>query len=168
MGSSKNRLAALSALGLASFVLLVALCLSACGGGEGQAATSEHQASGHGGLRAEDVGPVLATLPYKIRLRPAQPPGPDDGAFRGSARGPKNTLVEFSIGVGPEAFAVPLPGIGTVHAVSNGDAGFAFNSYVSSPGGRFSRPGQWDEAVRMVVEMEERLCRKATGEACPD
>jgi hypothetical protein len=78
-----------------------------------------------------------------------------------------NTLVEFSIGVGPEAFAVPLPGIGTVHAISNGDAGFAFNDYVSG-GGHFNRPGEWKTAIHMVFEMEERLCRKATGEACPD
>lgn len=168
MATSKNRLTRGLSAWAACLFLLVSMFLAACGGGGGAGASAADNAgSGSDVLRPEDVRPVLSSLPYKFKLRPVQPPGHDDAAFRGRALGPDHTVVEFTVGVGAEAFAVPLPGIGTVHAISNGAAGFAFNDYVSG-GGHFSRPGQWKEALQMVFEIEERLCRRATGKPCQE
>jgi len=72
----------------------------------------------------------------------------------------------FSIGLGEYAKAIPLPGIGTRFAVSNGDAGFVFNSNASE-GNDFSSKDEWEEVARMEVAVEERLCRRATGKPCP-
>jgi hypothetical protein len=146
-----------------SLSLFAGAALVACGGGSAGASGGAGAGSG---LRVQDVRPTLADSPFAIDLRSVKPPRHDDAAFQGTATGPHHTVVKFSIGIGPEAFAVPLPGIGTVHAVSNGAAGFAFNDYASG-GGDFKTAAQWNEAVQMVVEMEEKLCRKATGEACP-
>lgn len=144
--------------------MFIGATLAACGGGAADASGSSE--SDAGGLRASDVRPALAELPYKISLKAVQPPPHDDAAFRGVAVGPLHTRVEFSIGIGPQALAVPIRGIGTMHAVSNGAAGFAFND-TTSGGGDFKTVAQWNEAVRMVVDMEEKLCRRATGQACP-
>jgi len=59
-----------------------------------------------------------------------------------------------------------LPGVGASQAVSNGPAGFAFNSDAAIPK-RFPTKAQWDEAAHMTSEMEEALCERATAEACP-
>lgn len=143
--------------------LLATASLSACGGG---ASASFGEGADSGGLTPAEVRPALATLPYSIDLKTVEPPAHDSAAFLGTAVGPHHTVLEFTIGLGNQAFAVPLPGIGTMHAISNGAAGFAFNSN-SSVGKDFPSNARWKEVAKMEVEIEERLCRRATGEACP-
>jgi len=142
--------------------LLLVGGVSSCGGAE----ANQGGGDASGGLKPEDVRPALAGLPYKISLRSVPPPGPDVAAFRGAAEGPHNTTIHFSIGIGSPAFPVQLPGAGTREAVSNGAAGFTFNSDAGLPE-RFPRKAQWDEAGHIGTVMEEKLCKRATGEPCP-
>jgi hypothetical protein len=93
-------------------------------------------------------------------------PARDAAAFRGHAIGPFHTVLKFTIGLGRDSMPIPLPGIGTRFAVYNGDAEFVFNDN-SSVGGDFASKAQWDEVARMSVDIEERLCRRATGDPCP-
>jgi hypothetical protein len=74
--------------------------------------------------------------------------------------------MKFTIGLGEYAIPLPLPGIGTRFAVSNGEAGFVFNSNASE-GKDFSSRNEWEEVGKMEVAIEERLCRRATGKPCP-
>jgi hypothetical protein len=165
--SSMNRRRELALVFSVCLLLSVGVLLGGCGGGEGDADAHLAATSGSGGLRPEDVRPALSNLPYKIELKQVHPSVHDNAAFLGTAVGPHHTVVKFSIGLGAEAFAIPLPGIGTVHAVSNGAAGFAFNDNTAVPAD-FPTKAQWNEAPRMAVDMEESLCRKATGKPCQD
>lgn len=136
--------------------LLSAGSLSACG----------YAGASSGALRPADVRPALASLPYDIELRSVKPPTHDTAAYLGTAVGPHHTVLKFSIGLGGPALAVSLPGIGSMHAVSNGVAGFAFNSN-SSVGEDFPSNAQWKEVAKMEVDIEEQLCRRAAGKSCP-
>lgn len=152
-----------------SLILLVTACVlgvvvnAACGGG---ASANFSMGSDAGGLVAADVRPALSSLPYVIHLQALKPPARDTAAFRGVAIGPFHTVLKFSIGLGGYAKPIPLPGIGTRFAVSNGEAGFVFNSNASE-GKDFSSKDEWEEVGKMEVDIEERLCRRATGKPCP-
>jgi hypothetical protein len=150
-------------------ILLVTACLlggvavAACGGG---ASASSDVGPHAGGLAAADVRPALSSLPYEIHLQALKPPARDTAAFRGRAVGRFHTVMKFTIGLGEYAIPLPLPGIGTRFAVSNGEAGFVFNSNASE-GKDFSSRNEWEEVGKMEVAIEERLCRRATGKPCP-
>jgi hypothetical protein len=126
-------------------------------------------ASGEGessNLRPGDVRAALRGLPFAHELVAVRPPKNDTGAFRGMAHGRFSTTLHFSIGLGSEPWAVPVPGAGTRHATYDEVAGFAFNDDTAL-GSRFKSVAQWHEASRMAVTMEEVLCRRATGKSCP-
>jgi hypothetical protein len=143
--------------------LIGGVAIAGCGGG---ASASSDVGSGGGGLVAADVRPALSSLPYEIHLHALKPPARDAAAFRGRAIGRFHTVMKFTIGLGEDAMPISIPGIGTRFAVSNGEAGFVFNSNASE-GKDFSSKDEWEEVAKMEVAVEERLCRRATGDPCP-
>jgi hypothetical protein len=148
-------------------VLLVAVCLFggiAIGASASGASARSDVGSGGGALSEANVRSVLSSLPYEVHFHELKPPARDTAAFRGHAIGPFRTVMKFTIGVGQ--YAIPLPGIGTRFAVSNGEAGFVFNSNASE-GKDFTSKNKWEEVGKMEVTVEERLCRRATGNPCP-
>lgn len=152
------------AIGLSLACLLGAAALAACGGSANAKSGSPLSS---GGLSAADIRPALASLPYEIHVREVDAPPRDTAAFRGHAAGPFHTVLKFTIGLGRNAMPIPVQGAGTRFAVYNGDeAGFVFNDN-SSVGADFPTNAQWKEVSKMSVDIEERLCRRATGKPCP-
>ena len=126
-------------------------------------------------LSASEAEHQLLRLPYHYRWRRVELPKGAEGALAGTATGKHRTVIHFGISLGTEAEAVPVQRAGVVTPYYYSRGGFVFNDDLEVPGkGENVHPGkqfhtaaQWDEATTMVVEMQEKLCKAATGEACP-
>jgi hypothetical protein len=143
----------LASFGFCALVVLAG-CSSAQGGGNAET------------LQGEDVRSALRDLPFPHKLVPIKPPVGDEAAFRGVAHGKYDSTLHFSIGVGASQKWIPVPGTQRQNPSGYSDAGFTFNSD-SAQGRKFKSMAQWHAAQDMSVEMQERLCRKATGRPCP-
>ena len=126
-------------------------------------------------MTASEARHVLRQLPYEYQFRPVPLPDGANGALAGRVRGPHDTSFEFSIALGRHPGAVPDPQSGTANAVGVPVAGFVFNDNILIKG----RHGNWvtskeihtaaqsTESSNMHLEIEEKLCRAATGKPCP-
>lgn len=141
------------------FLVAVVLLIAAGCGSAGDVFTN-------GKLEPGDVRPALRTLPYAFTLKRVQGPNGNVASFRGRAHGPYDTTLEFSIGIGDKPKPIPVLGAGTGHVVWNEEAGFVFNDD-GEAAGKFKTAAQWREVSRMATDVEQSLCRAATGEPCP-
>jgi hypothetical protein len=87
--------------------------------------------------------------------------------------GPHATIINFGIALGGEGRGVPVPHAGTVNA-SGGTAYVVTDDTLIpgkrekwEPGKQFRTAAQWREASRMMVDIEEALCKARTGGPCP-
>jgi hypothetical protein len=148
---------------------------SAAGGASQQSTTAMAAVSSPGVLTSAEARRLLLQLPYRYSFRHVAPPSGASGAVAGRAVGAHHTLVHFGIALGHEPEPVPVPQSGTESPYSYPAGGFVFTDDLevrgkngnSRPAKQFHTWAQWDEATTMVVEMQEKLCKKATGEACP-
>jgi hypothetical protein len=133
-------------------------------------------ASGNGGpreLSAIDAKTVLRELPYRYAFKDPSIPDGASGAVSGRVYGPHETWFDFGIALGDDADPVPVPRAGISEAVGN--PGFVFTTNQLIPVGRFHwktapqlrTPARWHESSKMATDMEEQLCRAATGKPCP-
>ena len=154
MGYSMNRSSPTAAV--VGVVVCALLVLTGC------SSTSE---SGHSvALQPRDVRQSLSSLKFVHKLVVVKPPRGDDAAFRGVAHGRHGATLHFSIGVGSSARTIPIPKTRLQDPV--GDPGFVFNDDAAF-GRKFKNIAQWRAAQDMAVEIEEALCKKATGRPCP-
>ena len=157
----------LSGLGLLVMVLVIA---SGCGSADLGGASITKSISSRPVLSTEAAEGLLRRLPYRYRWRDVELPQGASGALAGTAIGRHRTIVHFGISLGAEPEAVPVPQAGTLSPYYYYGGGFVFNDDLVLPKGvgkQFHTAAQWDEATTMVVEMQEKLCKAATGEACP-
>lgn len=126
-------------------------------------------------LSGSEAKHLLLELPYRYKWRQVAPPDGASGALAGAVFGKHHTVVHFGISLGAKPQPVPVPRVGTSNHEIGGGSGFVFNDDLGIPGKdgsiqwgmRFHTNAQWDEAGRMVVEMEEKLCKATTGKPCP-
>ena len=140
-------------------VLVVALVVTNCGCGGGVRVLSSTEAK-H----------LLLQLPYRYRWRQVELPEGASGALAGTAFGKHHTIVHFGISLGAEPQAVPVPRAGVLTPDYEWGNGFVFNDDMVLPKGigrQFHTTAQWHEAAKMVVDMEEKLCKAATAKPCP-
>lgn len=147
---------------LLGFLLVIVTTASSCGLGSGV-------------LSSTEAKQLLLQLPYRYRWRPVEPPEGASGAIAGTAVGRHHTIVHFGISLGTEAEAVPVPHAGVRIPEEYGENGFVFNDDLEipgkneniHPGKQFHTGAQWNEAARIVVEMEDKLCEAGSGKPCP-
>ena len=128
-----------------------------------------HSTSAPRVLSAAAANGLLLRLPYRYQWRDVELPQGASSALAGTAIGKHHTIVHFGISFGTEAEAVPVPLAGTLSPYYYYGGGFVFNDDLVLPKGvgkQFHTKAQWDEATTMVVEMQEKLCKAATGEPC--
>lgn len=139
---------------LAASLLLIA---SGCGSASGDSAG--------GKLASSDVRPTLRDLPYEISLTRIKGPPGNTASFRGKARGPGETILKFSVGIGDAPKTIPVKPLGVQNAAQEDASGFAYNDNAWPT--EFGSSAQWKVAARMSVDIWESLCKAATGEPCP-
>jgi hypothetical protein len=111
------------------------------------------------------------TLPYRFEFRAVKLPVGATDAFAGRARGRGGVTVSFGVAFGDEAGAVPVPEAGTLNEVGDGAFIFTDDTLVRVDGKltvnkRLRTKAQFNEASRISVDIEERICRLITGEPC--
>jgi|GEM_PF-2608645 len=162
--------------------LLLALGLLSTGcGGAGEDESSAEGSAGAGGqaapraLSAKEAKLLLLQLPYRYKWRAVEVPENGVGALAGTATGDHGTVLHFGVALGRDTEGVPVPRAGTSGAYDYSQGGgFVLTDdleerkgYSFRPGRQFRTAAQWDEAIDMEFEMEEKLCEEATGEPCP-
>jgi hypothetical protein len=102
---------------------------------------------------------AVESLPYRVSTHAAS-----EDVLVGTARGHLGDVVHFAVADSREAEGIPLRL--QDEAETGGGGGF----FVWEDRGRH-RPGESEAAAReraeISVDIEEALCRKETGEACP-
>lgn len=129
---------------------------------------------GSGALSSTEAKQLLLELPYHYKWRQVELPEGASGALAGTVSGKHHTIVHFGISLGAKPQPVPVPRVGSSVHEYGGGSGFVFNDDLEISGkngtiqfGRqFHTAAQWHEAVSMVVDMEEKLCKAATGKPC--
>jgi hypothetical protein len=119
-----------------------------------------------------EVKQLLRQLPYRFEFRPVDPPDGASGAVAGRVIGPHRTVVHFGISLGHDGDPVPLgPGTDTADATGGetfrvtDDTMVIVNGKLKA-GHQFHTDAQWNESARIVVDIEEKLCRATTGKPC--
>jgi hypothetical protein len=118
------------------------------------------------------VKQLLRRLPYRFEFRPVAPPKGANGAIAGKVIGPHKTIVNFGIALGGEGRGVPVPHAGTLNA--SGGTAFVVTDDEQirgklgnfEPGKQFHTVAQEHVATRMMVDIEETLCKARTGKPC--
>jgi hypothetical protein len=88
------------------------------------------------------------------------------GVLLGSERGGHGVVIHFAVSKeGPEPNDIPPRLIHVDRNVTGGGGFWVWDD--SEIWFRRGTVAQWHEAATISVEIEEALCRKATGEACP-
>jgi hypothetical protein len=142
---------------------------------ESTSTTREPQAGSIDVLTTKQAKHLLQKLPYRYGFRSVPLPKGAKGAVAGRVVGPHKTSFNFGIALGTETDPVPVPKVGTENPVWMPGAGLVFTddllvkaangNWVVNP--RIKTPAQDRTSVRMIVDMEQTLCRAATGEPCP-
>jgi len=151
-------------------VLAIALLAIVAGCGCGASADGEATGTPPHSIDASEAKQVLATLPYRYRWRKVELPAGARDAVAGTAVGKHRTVVHFGISLGGNTDPVPVPQAGTASAYGYPRGEFVFTDDVITRDGigkQITNAAQWREGNRMVVEMEEKLCRTVTGKPCP-
>lgn len=123
-------------------------------------------AQGDDELQADDIRPALRGLPFRHKLWNVEAPTGDDAAFRGVAHGKHGSTLHFSIVLGERLRVIPIPNTRLQNPLIYSAAGFVVNTD-SAEGAKFKTQAEWHAAMDMSVAIQERLCKKATGELCP-
>ena len=125
-------------------------------------------------LSTPEAKRLLLQLPYRYEWRAVEAPTNETGALAGTATGAHATVLHFGLALGGNSDGVPVPRAGTSGAYSYPRGGFVFTDdleeqrgYSFRPGRQFQTAAQWNEAINMEFEIEEKLCEAATGEPCP-
>jgi hypothetical protein len=160
-----------------ALVLMIGLVvLNACGSADGKATGSGDPTNrAERTLSVREVKTLLRQLPYRYRFRRVKAPEGATGAVAGRVYGRHGAWFDFGIALGPDAHPVPMPNSGTESATSNGSANFVFtdDTLVKGKNGNWSiapnikNERQWQQVINIGNRMEQRLCRAATGMACP-
>jgi hypothetical protein len=120
-------------------------------------------------LSSAEAKRLLLKLPYRYRWRKVKLPEGASGALAGTAVGKHRAVLHFGISLGTEAEPVPIPEVRDAYDYSQG-GGFVFTDDIITLDGigkQIHTAAQWHEVNIMEVEMEEKLCKASTGEACP-
>jgi hypothetical protein len=113
---------------------------------------------------------VLEQLPYRLDFRPTPPPPHSSGAIAGRVVGPGGTVVRFGVSLGRGADPVRL-GPGSANQATGRTFRLSDDTAVLVAGrpqiaDHLDTLAEWKEAVRIVVDIEEQLCRATTGRSC--
>ncbi len=119
---------------------------------------------------AEAVG-VLEELPYELEFHPVPPPPHAEGAIAGRVVGLGGTVVRVGVALGRDADPVrlgPRSGAGdfggeTFRVSDDTTVVVAGRPRIAA---RLDTLAEWREAARIVVDVEEQLCRATTGKSC--
>jgi|ERR1043165_3701362 hypothetical protein len=158
------------------YVLLSIVVVIAATGGCGTSANGEGATDSPRILSTNEARELLMQTPYRYAWRKVALPEGASGALAGKAIGDHQTVVHFGVSLGTEAAAVPVPRAGVEDSYDYSEGGgFVFTADLEVPGkngnvhpGRqFHTRAQWNEAIRMEVAIEEKLCKAATGRPCP-
>lgn len=123
-------------------------------------------------LDEAEVKQLLRQLPYRFEFRPVDPPDGASGAVAGRVIGPHRTVVNFGISLGRGGDPVPLgPGTDTADATGGETFRVTDDTMVTvngklKAGDQLHTEAQWNESARMIVDIEEKLCRAITGKPC--
>jgi hypothetical protein len=144
-------------VGCALAVILCAVALfTGCGGSGSRGAEP---------LQVDQLNALLQDLPYVTRVREIPAPAGDDDAFEVVAKRGHLT-VHLTAAVGDPPLPVELPGPGPSGEIGIPSLELAFDSDTNDVH-RFKTHRESIEAVNMAVDIEERICRKVSGEPCP-
>jgi hypothetical protein len=122
-------------------------------------------------LKEAEAKRVLEQLPYRLEFRPVPLPPHASGAISGRATGPGGAVVRFGVALGRGTEPVRLgPGSG-IEATGGETFRLSDDATVVVAGrpriaARLDTMAEWKEAVRIVVDIEEQLCRATTGKSC--
>jgi hypothetical protein len=155
---SRNRVAwALAAVALVGAGVALAIFLS---GSDNPRTLGEAEAEG-----------VLEELPYELAVHPVPPPPHASGAIAGRVVGPGGTVVHVGVSLGRDADPVQL-GPRTATGAFGGETFRVSDDTTVVVAGkpriaaRLATVDEWKEAARIVVDIEEQLCRATTGKSC--
>jgi hypothetical protein len=114
---------------------------------------------------------VLEQLPYEIEFRPVATPPGASGAVAGRAVGPGGAVVRFGVSLGRGGEPVNLGPHSDTDAAGGETFRVSDDATLLVDGKlriarRLRTPTQWREAARIVVDVEEQLCRATTGKSC--
>jgi|SRR5215218_9255403 len=114
---------------------------------------------------------VLELLPYRLEFRPVRTLPHASGAVAGRAVGPHGTVVRFAVSLGRGGEPVRLPPPSDPEATGGETFRVTDDAVVvvdGRPGiaARLDTAAKWKEAARIVVDIEEQLCRATTGKSC--
>ena len=118
-----------------------------------------------------EVKQLLRRLPYRFEFRPVTPPDGASAAVAGKVIGPHRTVVNFGISFGNEG--VPVPHAGTLNAAGGSTYVITDDTLIRGKhqrlesGKQFHTAAQWRESSKMMVDIEEALCKAQTGKPCP-
>lgn len=105
---------------------------------------------------------AIEGLPYRVTLREAS-----EGVLVGTARGHHDAVVHFAASEGEGERPEDIPPR-LIHLDKNVMGGGGFRVWEDSEAPHPGEPAaEWDERGRIALAIEEALCRKETGEACP-
>jgi hypothetical protein len=105
---------------------------------------------------------AVEALPYRTSMREVS-----EGVLVGTARGRHGAVLHFAISEGETHEPQGIPPR-LVHVDKNVMGGGGFTVWEDSEASHSGEArGEWRERGFIAVEIEEALCRKATGEACP-
>jgi len=126
-------------------------------------------------LTTAEAKQALRVLPYRFKYKDVQKPRGASGALAARVYGPHHVWFDFGISLGFNVDPVPIPPSGTMNAVGNGEAGIVYtdNLLIRDKRGKYSiapqihTRAQQKESFHMATEVEETLCKAATGAPCP-
>jgi hypothetical protein len=110
-------------------------------------------------LDEAEVKQLLRQLPYRFEFRQVDPADGASGAVAGRVMGPHRTVVHFGISLGRDDATG-----GETFQVTD-DAMVIVNGKLKV-GDQIHAAAQWNESARMIVDIEEKLCRATTGKPC--
>ncbi len=159
---------------LRSPVLRLLLIASICVSAAGCSGTSADAGDPHF-LTQSETKQLLLGFQYKFSFRRVALPQGATGALGGRIHGPRHTSFDFGLALGKDAEPVLVPDTNLPNVVRVGPAGFVWTDNTMRRArngklivGRSIHSGaQLREAGHIEVEIEEKLCRAATGKPCP-
>lgn len=150
-------------------IIVLLMLVSGCGGSaDGESSTSRV-------LKTSEAKQLLQQLPYHYEFRHTAIPRGASGALAGRAAN-KGVTINFGITLGRHPHGVSVPKAGTGEAYGYPRGGFVYTDDLRVPGRdgkwmlnkRFHTTAEWHHAADINVAIEEKLCRAATGEPCPE
>lgn len=151
-------------------LLIVSICASVAGCGGSSADAGAPRV-----LTQNETKHLLLEFPYRFSFQHVALPQSATGAIGGRINGPRHTSFDFGLSLGKSAEPVLVPDTNLPNVVRVGPAGFVWTDNTTRRArngklivGRSIHSGaQLREAGHIEVEIEEKLCKAATGKPCP-